>query len=317
MGQAKRDREIFMSSGNQMSPPTTPADPTTGFSVTEWTVPVGARQRTMLVCVPEAQAPPTGWPLVLAFHGGRSHPDMMRRFSGLDILAATDRAVVVYPAGTGTRESMLTWNGGNCCGEARDGQSDDVGFVRELLTALSARLAIDPARIHATGMSNGAMMAYRVGAELADTIASIAPVAGPLALETISLARPVPLIHFHGSLDQFTPLEGGVGRRSVTRTHHRAILAGLLEWVRAGNGAETPRKSPLPCTDAGMTIERWEWGSAGAGNEVVWYRVEGAGHTWPGRVPDSFYLGSSALSLPANEIIWEFFAAHPLPARAG
>ncbi|MEI7862049.1 MAG: PHB depolymerase family esterase, partial [Planctomycetota bacterium] len=254
-----------MSSSNQMSPPTTPADPTTGFSVTEWTVPVGARQRMALVCVPEAQAPPTGWPLVLAFHGGRSHPDMMRRFSGLDILAATDRAVVVYPAGTGTRESMLTWNGGNCCGEARDGQADDVGFVRELLAALSARLPIDPARIHATGMSNGAMMAYRVGAELADQIASIAPVAGPLALETISLNRPVPLIHFHGSLDQFTPLEGGVGRRSVTRTHHRAILAGLLEWVRAGGGAETPRKSPVPCTDADMTIERWEWGSAAAG----------------------------------------------------
>jgi hypothetical protein len=29
-------------------------------------------------------------------------------------------------------------------------------------------------------------------------------------------------------------------------------------------------------------------------------------------VPDSFFLGPSALSLDANAIIWEFFQRHPL-----
>jgi poly(3-hydroxybutyrate) depolymerase len=29
-------------------------------------------------------------------------------------------------------------------------------------------------------------------------------------------------------------------------------------------------------------------------------------------VPDSFFLGPSALSLDANELIWEFFQRHPL-----
>jgi len=287
-------------------------DSSDGFGVIDLSVRVATRERSAVVCVPATPPPPGGWPVVLAFHGGRSHPDMMRRFSGLDVLAADGRAVVCYPAGTGTRESMLTWNGGNCCGEARDGGSDDVGFARALVDELGRRLPVDPRRIHATGMSNGAMMAYRLAAEAADLVAAVAPVAGPLALESIRPERPVPILHFHGSLDQFTPLEGGVGRRSVTRTHHRAIRDGLLEWVRCNGLDPEPSRAPVPCTDEGIGIERIAWGAGGPG-EVIYYEITGGGHTWPGRVPDSFYLGPSALSFDANPLIADFFDRHPLP----
>jgi len=284
------------------------------FSTLAIDVPVGPRRRTAVVCVPAGDAPPTGWPLVLAFHGGQSHPEMMRRFSGLDDLAAGGRAVVVFPAGTGSREGLLTWNGGNCCGEARADDSDDVGFVAALLGAVAARLPIDPRRAHATGMSNGAMMAYRAAAELSTRIASIAPVAGPLALESISPVRPVPVLHFHGTLDQFTPLEGGIGRRSVTRVSHRPVLAGLLDWVAANRCSAAFVCEPVSCSDEAITVERFTWRPAdGTPNgEVVFYRLEGGGHTWPGRRPDSFFLGPSALSLDANALIWEFFERHPL-----
>jgi polyhydroxybutyrate depolymerase len=277
-------------------------------------VPVGPRRRTAVACVPAGDAPAAGWPLVLAFHGGQSHPEMMRRFSGLDDLAVQGRAVVVFPAGTGSREGLLTWNGGNCCGEARADGSDDVGFVAALIDAVAARLPIDPRRVHAAGMSNGAMMAYRVAAELSTRIASVAPVAGPLALESIAPERPVPVLHFHGTLDQFTPLAGGIGRRSVTRVSHRPVLAGLLDWVHANRCAAAYACEPVSCTDDAISIERFIWRPADGSTvgEVVFYRLEGGGHTWPGRRPDSFYLGPSALSLDANEIIWDFFARHPL-----
>ena len=75
------------------------ADVPDGFSVIDLAVRVGARDRSALVCRPTAPPPPGGWPVVLAFHGGRSHPDMMRRVSGLDVLAAHGRSVVCYPAG--------------------------------------------------------------------------------------------------------------------------------------------------------------------------------------------------------------------------
>ena len=282
------------------------------YSTIACDVPVGTRHRTATVCVPAGPPPASGWPMVLAFHGGQSHPEMMRRFSGLDGLSAAGRAVVVFPEGTGSREGLFTWNGGNCCGEARADDSDDVGFVAALIDALVARLPIDLRRVHATGMANGAMMAYRVAAELSERIASIAPVAGPLALASIAPSRPVPVLHFHGSRDQFTPLDGGIGRRSITRVSHRPVLEGLLEWVRANGCTPDYVREPIPCSDEGITIERFTWGAGAAGSEVVFYRLEGGGHTWPGRVPDSFFLGSSALSLDANAIIWEFFQRHPL-----
>jgi len=268
--------------------------------------------RRAIACVPRREPPAAGWPVVLAFHGGRSHPEQMRGFSGLDELAASGDAIVVYPAGTGSREGMLSWNGGNCCGEAFEGGVDDVGFVRRLLARLDGSFPIDRRRVHATGMSNGAMMAHRVAAEMADLVASVAPVAGPLALPAIAPSRPVPVLCFHGSLDQFTPLEGGVGRRSVTRTHHRGIVAGLLDWVAANGLDPRPSRVGVPCTDEGMAVERVAWGSPDEA-EVVLYRIDGAGHTWPGRTPDSFYLGSSALGLPASALILDFFRRHPLP----
>jgi len=207
---------------------------------------------------------------------------------------------------------MFTWHGGNCCGEARADDADDVGFAAALIDAVAGRLPIDPRRVHATGMSNGAMMAYRVAAELAGRIASVAPVAGPNAFFPIAPVRPVPVLHFHGTLDQFTPLEGGVGRRSVTRVAHRPVVEGLLEWVHADGCPAEPVREPLPCTDEGITVERFTWGPGRAGSEVVFVRIEGGGHTWPGRRPDSFFLGPSALSLDANALIREFFARHPL-----
>ena len=291
-----------------MLPASDSAGPTIDVEVT---VEVAGRQRFAVACVPDGPAPAAGWPVVLAFHGGQSHPEQMRGFSGLDEFATAGAAVVVYPAGTGSREGILTWNGGNCCGEAFQTASDDVRFVDQLLDRLIDRLPVDPRRCHATGMSNGAMMAYRVAAELSERIASIAPVAGPLALATISPARPVPVLHFHGSLDQFTPLEGGVGRRSVTRTCHRGIVDGLLDWVRANRLDPEPVRTAIPSADAGMTIERVAWGKPDQA-EVVLYTIDGAGHTWPGRVPDSFYLGTSALGFPANPLILDFFRRHPL-----
>lgn len=283
------------------------------FSVLSIGVPARGRTRHAIACVPEGPAPADGWRVVIAFHGGRSHPEAMRRFSGLDEFAAGREAVVLYPAGSGSRAEMLTWNGGNCCGEAWEEEVDDVAFVRDLVARAAGIVPVDPNRVHVTGMSNGAMMAYRTAAEWAEGVASIAPVAGPLALQSIAPKRPVPVLHFHGSLDQFTPLEGGVGRRSVTRTCHRGILDGLREWARANRLDPLPVTTVVPCPDEAMRVERVAWGAPGEA-EVVLYRIDGGGHTWPGRTPDSFYLGSATRAFRANPLILDFFRRHP---RAG
>lgn len=60
-------------------------------------------------------------------------------------------------------------------------------------------------------MSNGAMMAQRLGCELASKIAAIAPVEGTLLIPACTPTRPVPVYEIHGALDLNVPYNGGFG----------------------------------------------------------------------------------------------------------
>src|SRR5437879_1570747 len=144
---------------------------------------VDKRTRTYLVHVPPNYDPKKPTPVVLAYHGGGSNAVQMVRFCGLNETADKHGFLVVYPNGTGLLEGALTWNGGNCCGFAMQHQVDDVGFTRALLDDLGKVANVDPKRVYATGMSNGAILAYRLASELSDRIAAIAPVGGPMGTE--------------------------------------------------------------------------------------------------------------------------------------
>ena len=58
------------------------------------------------------------------------------------------------------------------------GLPDDVVFTRALLDLVATRTCVDPARVYATGVSNGGGLAARLGCALADRLAAVAPVAG-------------------------------------------------------------------------------------------------------------------------------------------
>jgi len=53
---------------------------------------------------------------------------------------------------------------------------------------------------------------------------------------------------------------------------------------------------------------------------VLW-KLTGSGHVWPGTpidmsgTPRGAVLGEPTRIIDANELMWEFFAAHPLPKR--
>ena len=129
---------------------------------------VGDLDRRYLVHVPPLYDPEVAMPVVLAFHGGGTNATSMAVFSGLDDKADETGFIVVYPEGTGRLRRMLTFNAGNCCGHAADRNVDDVAFTRALLDDLGSVANIDPRRVYATGMSNGARMAYRVRSDRRD-----------------------------------------------------------------------------------------------------------------------------------------------------
>jgi poly(3-hydroxybutyrate) depolymerase len=66
------------------------------------------------------------------------------------------------------------------CG-SQDGECpDDVGFLGALIQNLKLQYNVNPYQIYVTGFSSGAQMTERVGVELSNLVAAIAPVAGPI-----------------------------------------------------------------------------------------------------------------------------------------
>lgn len=284
----------------------------------EETVAVGARTRRYLVHVPTLDTPPPSWPVVLCFHGGGSNPSQMIDFTGLSECADRHGFVVVYPAGTGIIETALTWNAGNCCGRALREKVDEVAFVTALLDDLEKKLPLDTARVYATGMSNGAMMSYLVADKLSDRFAAIGPVGGPMGTETCAPSRPVPIIHFHGTADEYASYEGGVGRRSLSKTNFYSVEHTLKQWVAANNCAAKPKVDVVPGeVEDGTRIVRYTYAASSKGDsaEVVHYKIEGMGHTWPGRESRFKALGKTTKNLDASEVMWRFFERHRLAKK--
>lgn len=256
--------------------------------------------------------------VVIAFHGGGGNPQSMRRLSGLSEKADAAGFIVVYPYGTGKLENQfLTFNGGGCCGYAMENGIDDVAFVRALLDDLASVTSIDTRRVYATGLSNGGIISHRVAAELADRIAAIAPIGGPLMMESIQPSRAVPVMHFHGTDDANAPFQGGYGKGFMGRggvTDFKSVEFTLQTWIKANGCETTPKVEPLPdAVNDGMTSTRKTWSGGKDGSEVVLIEVKGGGHTWPGMKPIVEALGPSTMDISANDLMWEFFQKHTLP----
>jgi polyhydroxybutyrate depolymerase len=208
---------------------------------------------------------------------------------------------------------MLTWNGGNCCGYAMTNKIDDVALMNAMLDDLAKVVKVDAKRVYATGMSNGAIISYRLASELSDRIAAIAPVSGPMGTEKCTPKRPVPVIHFHGTDDQNSPIKGGKGEKSLSGTNFYSVEHSIKAWIKANGCKDEPVTVELPDrAKDGTRVFRKTYGGGKDGTEVVLVVIEGAGHTWPGREPGVRMLGKSTKNISANEEMWKFFQNHPM-----
>jgi polyhydroxybutyrate depolymerase len=269
-------------------------------------------ERSYLVHIPPKYDSKKPTPVVLAFHGGGANANNMVAFSGLNKKSDIAGFIVVYPNGTGRLERLLTFNGGNCCGYAMTNEIDDVEFTRRILDDLAKSVNIDAKRVFATGMSNGAIMSYRLASELSDRIAAIAPVGGPMGTERCKPIRPVSVIHFHGTDDENAPFKGGKGK-GLSGTEFYSVEHSIQAWVKANDCEKVPVVTKLTDkSEDGMIVSRKTYGSGKNGAEVVLVEIEGGGHTWPGQEPRLKTLGRSTMNISANDIMWEFFEKHAM-----
>ena len=275
--------------------------------------------RTYLLHVPPNYDGNTPVPLVIVLHGGGGNAENIEEVTSFSDLADRDGFLVVYPDGTGKLDyRLLTWNGGFCCSYALENNVDDVGFIRALIHHLQQNYSINASRIYATGISNGGIMSYRLGAELSDILAAIAPVAGSIggqASEQESLWRiPEPrsslsVIIFHGTHDTRIPYDGGRPTENDTKGAYSylSVNESVSFWVTY-NACETPPERNISISDTIIT----DTYTGGKNNSsVVLYTIINGTHSWPGGSKGWNGGDEPTMQLSATEIIWEFFNDHP------
>ncbi len=273
-------------------PASTPQTSTTKTGTLDETLTSGGETRHYLLHVPAQYQAGTPTPLVINFHGFGSNSTQEEALSGMSLKADEAGFLVAYPDGLNHR-----WFEGSDANGAADRQ-----FVRDLIKQLQGQYTIDPRRIYATGMSDGGGMTNRMGCDLADVFAAIAPVAGAYKFwQDCRPARSIAVLAFHGKADKIVPYEGDRSR----------LLPPIQDWAAAW--AQRDQCEAAPAVTQPVTgVTRSAWTHCTNGAEVIWYALDNHGHSWPG---SKLLPAITSQAINATDVIWDFFVAHPLPQR--
>lgn len=266
--------------------------------------------RKVLVHVPAALDPAQPAPLVLALHGGGGHAEFMADDAHYALQKKADEAgfIVAFPNGYSKLpgERFATWNAGGCCGDARDRGVDDVAFARAVVAAVQARWRVDPARVFATGMSNGGMMAHRLACEAADVFRAVASVAGTDATDRCTPSRPISVLHIHARDDTHVLFDGGAGPGAFRDTSKVMNFVSVPETVSRWVARDRCTAPPQRSLDVPGAYCETHTGCAD-GREVQLCVTETGGHTWPGAPTVRRGKPGASTALDANDVIWRFF----------
>jgi polyhydroxybutyrate depolymerase len=289
----------------------TPQQPHLAATVTTRTITVDGRERRYVEVVPDGL--PSDAPLWVVLHGSNNTIPQIRRFTGyrMDELAVQKGFVVVYAEGY-----EKTWHD---CRTAtpyaarRDGV-DDVHFLRELVSTVTAQHHLDTARVYGFGYSNGSHMLYRMAAESPRTFAGIAVNAANLPADSNTecgpITSPVPVMMVEGTGDPINPYDGGQAGafgQHLGEVRSAQDSARILSGVDGDSGVPT---TELVGGKAGAkgSVTLTEYG-AGTPTPVRLYSVKGGGHTVPNpvaRMPR--IMGGSTTHLDSPETAVDFFA---------
>lgn len=236
--------------------------------------------RPARVYVPASYDGTSPLPLVVLLHGYGIDGFTQDLYWGLSRRVDADRFFLVVPDGTVDADGRRFWNATPACCDFGHIGPDDVAYLRGLVAEMKSRFAVDPARVYATGHSNGGFMSHRLACDAADDFAAIASLAGSTTLDPTDCvpAQPVAVLEMHGDSDPDVPYGGVAGEYpgAVETVDRWAALDGCdsssgpvltdapIDFDSAISGAET-------------TVRRWSTGCA-RGTESTLWTIAGAGH---------------------------------------
>jgi polyhydroxybutyrate depolymerase len=225
-----------------------------------------------------------------------------------------------YPGGGGGGYPGGGQTGGQNPDETRNRPepADDVAFLNQMLDALALKYSIDAHRIYATGLGDGGFMALRAGCNMADRVASIAPVGAALPKTMICLpSRAVPALFISGTDDPTVPDNGGTYKPG--NFHVLSAEDTAKTWAKFDRCAEKPAQDKLPpLQKGGKETKTYTYSSCQSNAQVVLYSVKNGGNTWPGgeQYMSEKEVGKTSDALNANDAIWNFFASRNLPSES-
>ena len=281
-------------------------------------------ERVYGVYVPAEVADPA--PLVFLLHGGGGSA---KRTWGQEhgrswrALADEHGFVLVLPEGRADPDDAAAHHWNDCRTGVESAAvlspEDDVGFIVGLIDAVSEIATIDRSRVYTTGASNGGMMTHRLAIEAGDQFAAVAAVIAnlPDPTECDTLPAPIPILIMNGTDDQIMPFEGGcVAGDRCERGRVLSTEQTIAFWVDVNGASEATAKRLFNRAwfDGSKVIVLTYHDEVG-GNDVVYYHIQGGGHTVPGFESSSRLR--EAVSGPKNRDIdgpteiWAFFEEHP------
>lgn len=252
---------------------------------------VANQRRDFVLHVPTGYQPGAPLPLVFDLHGAGGNALQQEALSHWHDKADQEGFFVATPQALGNPPA---WTG-----VFLDEQGNaDMLFLFGLLEYLKAQLNVDPGRIYATGLSNGGTMVNRLGCDLSEQFAAIAPVSGAHSgMQLCQPKLPVSVIAIHGTDDRVIPYEG-----------NGSDVPSVHTWVSAWaerDGCDQQSAITRPYDEASQET----WSNCQEGTQVVLLTIEGGGHGWLGMGYE--WNGTTFVpSASATDVIWTFFAAH-------
>lgn len=261
---------------------------------------IGGTKRSFRLHVPKKLPAAEKLPLIVVLHGAIGTGWTGEWDSRMSEQSEKDKFIVAYPNGY-TR----TWNAGGCCGLARRWEIDDVAFVRAMIEKIKTELPVDSDRVFVTGISNGGMMTFRIGRELSDIVAAIAPIQGCMYPSKADMDSPISVVMFHGTKDSIIRYDGGTGSKFGYKVTSQSVADTIKYWV-THNGC---KQEPLTETKGNIVKDLYTGGKNGT--EVCLYTLKGGGHYWPGGRRCTIFGDKPTKEFSATEAMVKFFKEHP------
>jgi polyhydroxybutyrate depolymerase len=243
-------------------------------------------------------------PVVVVLHGGSGSGARVRRNLGLEEAIRSPNVTLVYPDAIGGQ-----W------GETKETAQRDIDFLRMLIDQLIANGTADRRKIFLVGSSTGGMLALRIACDRAGEVyAGVATIIANLPAdiaESCQPPKPIALMVINGTANPIIPYAGGPTKITDSKVEVVSTDATLAPFARADGCGDGRTTIPLADKDPKDGTRSYIEKLNGCKAPIELIRVEGGGHTIPGRYSAGTTrgqpVGAHTNDFDAAHMIWDFF----------